>query len=247
MRIVIPSVNYGDLLAVTLRSWESVFSREAITIATAPEDEATQAIAEDHRLRCFVTDAWTRADLTCHVDRAQLRRNAHWDAQNHGPVRFNLALALDEAFGFLTAPPAPGEVCAMVDADIYAFGHVDFASLEDNVIYGCQRYECPDQHILASHLGGTLPLADLVPMHVRGDIERGQHAAVPCVGGGYFQMFRYRPGLRFGSYPAADAYDYDFAHKFPRGAKLESLYVLHLGAESTNWEGRVTPPWEQHT
>ena len=79
---------------------------------------------------------------------------------------------------------------------------------------------------------------------LKGRITKSQHGKATAVGGGYFQLFRYLPGRRFGSYPGADGYDYDFAFLWPRGVVLETIHVLHFGETHRNWEGRVTPRWE---
>ena len=72
-----------------------------------------------------------------------------------------------------------------------------------------------------------------------GDIAQ---AARHCLG--YFQLFAWRPGLRFGSSPTAGGYDQRFAGQFAIRAELPGVSVLHLGAQDrANWSGRVLPPW----
>lgn len=249
MRVVIPSVNYGDLLAVTLPAWVDLVGREALLVVTDPSDIETLRVAAQHRVNAMPTDAWTRIDPSCHVSARQHRAMKWWrDKRRDAAPSFNLALALDEAFGFplsLHDRVASGELCAVVDADCYPFGEWPSASeIQPNTIYGCWRYRCESPDVLDDHRHGRLPLSSLKRMRASGRIEQSQHRDVPNVGEGYFQLFRARPGLRFGSYPAADEYDFDFALKFPIGKMFEGLYVLHLGENARNWDGRVTPRWE---
>jgi hypothetical protein len=58
VRIVIPSVNYADMLAVSLPAWRSEFPGAEVVVVTAPADQATQETAERFGARLCVTDAW---------------------------------------------------------------------------------------------------------------------------------------------------------------------------------------------
>ena len=78
--------------------------------------------------------------------------------------------------------------------------------------------------------------AVLLP-HAEANIEE---VARECLG--YFQLFRYRKGIRFGSYPTAGRYDLDFRQQFSKNRPLTSFYVLHLGEQSRqNWKKRRRP------
>lgn len=235
MRAVITSVNYGDFLALTLPAWLQVLPAHSLTVVTSAEDQETQAVATRHGARLFVTDAWTRHDPTWPIPE-------HWNGlwrergrKDRRPI-LNKALAMDEAFGFVaceTPPPAPGEVCLAIDADCLPQGTLPpLATLEPGVLYGCRRYD------------GNPDLTRGDEIVLKGRIVKSQHRRAIAVGGGYFQLFRYAPGRRFGSYPGADGYDYDFAFTWPRGVVLEQIHVLHFGETHRNWEGRVTPRWE---
>jgi hypothetical protein len=203
-------------------------------VVTAARDEATQQVAADNGVPVFLTDAWTRHDPT------YTRDTSHWSGlwrERGAPDRYvmNKALALDEAFGFVdpfTNPPSAGEICLSVDADCLPVGELPHSdTIRHDVIYGCRRFN------------GRADLSQGKQMHLKGRICRSQHSATPCVGGGYFQMFRYAKGHRFGSYRGADGYDYDFAFGFQTGVELDSIHVLHFGEAEKNWWGRKTPPF----
>lgn len=232
MRVVIPSVNYGDLLAVTLPAWVKACPSSSITVVTAHDDVESQQIAQAAGVRLFVTDAWRRHDATFQVP-------AHWHAywRERGrtdlvPV-MNKALALDEAFGFVpgaTPPPSVGEVCLSIDADCYPVGRLpQDREIDPRRLYGCRRFE------------GNTDFSRGPEIVLKGRVLHSQHRHVPAVAGGYFQLFRYRRGDRFGSYPGADGYDYDFAFRWQDGELLEDIHVLHFGETHLNWWGRVTP------
>lgn len=241
MRLVVPSVEYSDHLQHTLPLWVQLVGPEHITVVTSYDDIETESVALDNGVRVLKTDAWTHHDPTFKRD------VSHWHQfwrRRRGkdflkPV-FNKALALDEAFCFVpgsTRSPIKGEVCISVDADVRPFGTLPpLDTVKDGVIYGCRRYS----------LGPHGLKGDDMPIHGRATLRRTQHREHWFVCQGYFQMFRWHPGMRFGSYPAADAYDDDFAHEFTHSEEVPNFYVLHHGGlESThkNWEKRITPPW----
>jgi hypothetical protein len=63
---------------------------------------------------------------------------------------------------------------------------------------------------------------------------------------GYFQLFRWRPGVGFGHYKTAGKYDLDFRTHFRRRVGLSDMYVLHLGEQNRrNWRGRIVPRWKE--
>jgi len=226
MRAVIPSVNYADVLAVTLPAWRKVLPSGALTVATSIADRETQAVARECGIDVFVTDAWTRVDRSC-----------HW--LNGTVAKFNKALALDEAFGFVATrrdPPAVGEVCVSIDVDGYPFGRFpEEAAIPSNTVVGCWRHHCATHRELMAHVSGHTSLRHFQRMKNSG-------------GGpvGYLQAFRYEPGMRFGSYPNAGKYDVHFMQKHTsQRAMLEDLYILHLGpqGDGPNWSGRTVPKW----
>jgi len=233
MRAVIPALRYADLLAVILPAWVQMLGAEALTVVTEPEDHETHEVASAHGVGLVATHAWSR-------DEAML----------------NKAAALDEAFGITPGyrrPPAPGELCLSLDADVYPFGRFPGEDeVQPDVLYGCARYHCLTPRDLRLHRRGRTPRERLalIPPKVRGATyvqcpntrEHALWSARRCLG--YFQLFRYRAGLAFGSYRTAGKYDLDFRRQFPATAALWDLYVLHLGEQNrANWRGRVTPRW----
>lgn len=160
------------------------------------------------------------------------------DAWTRDGATFNKAAALDVAFGFDPDGSAPraGEACLSLDADAYPAGPLPSTwNLSRDALYGCARHLCLDAKTLARFQAGTATIADL-PRRNAGDR-----------GAGYFQLFRYKPGLTFGSFPTAGYYDLEFHTHFAEVVDLASFTVLHLGRTSSrNWSGRrVTPVWSQ--
>ena len=81
MRVVIPSVNYADTLAVVLPRWLEYVPAESIRIVTTLNDAQTLDIASQHHVDALRTTVW----------------------RTRGHV-FDKAAALDEAFGFASLP-----------------------------------------------------------------------------------------------------------------------------------------------
>ncbi len=234
MRVVMPSLHYGDFAAVTLPAWRQWVPEADITLVTAPDDADSIAAAAAAGVRCHVTRAWT-------ADGAVL----------------NKGLALDEAFGFapgFTTPPADDTCCLSIDADVYPCGAVPSdATIARDTLYGCARYHCASPAALAQYCAGETGRADLalIPPRVRGESDPQQLAHMsPVEAGqralGFFQLFRWAPGVAFGSSRSAGKYDLDFRRHFRARVGLEAVYVLHLGGlDRRNWRGRVLPAWGQ--
>lgn len=222
MRVVLTSVGYGDLLAVTIDAWKRVVPK-GLVVATSFDDTESQDIAKAHYVPFVVTDAWTRDDPSCHKGR---------------PSTFNMALGLDVAFGFAedsVEPVTPGEVCAHVNPDCYPFGTwPKDSAIKQDTVYGFWRHECLSQKALTQHLAGNRGLEHFPRL-------KNSHGW-PI---GYCQIFRAQPGRRFGSYPTAGKFDTDFSRGFARQEMLPDVYLLHLGAINVreNWGGRVVPRW----
>lgn len=231
MRVVIPSVNYSDMLAVTLPAWRKLLPRAKFTVVTSRDDVHTQKVAKHARVRVLVTDLWTA-----------------------GGALFNKGGALDYAFGFSGGvPPTEGERCLSIDADVYPFGGFPDERLAERNIYGCPRYLCATPNELDLHVHGAKPLSDfpLILPRKRGQAYALDPAPTPdvvdesgrrCLG--YFQLFRYTPGLQFGHSRTAGKCDIVFRNQFAHRQVLSDFYVLHLG-ESTraNWRGRLVGRW----
>lgn len=219
MRIVIPSVNYADFLAITLPAWRKLLPAEDFLVVTTPEDAETRAVAAANETGVVLTDVWYQDGAT-----------------------FNKARALDLAFGFDRDPPwrvADGEWCLCLDADVYPFGKLALPDDDgERILYSVHRYACPDPESFRAHRAGELELDAF-------ELIRMWRRRMPDPAGmqGYFQLWRYRPGDHFGSYPSAAKYDVHFARQFPRRKYLDRPYVLHLGEHRRNWSGRITPRW----
>lgn len=231
MRAVIPAVDYADILAVTLPAWAALLPQGCLTVVTTPKDAATRAVADACGVKVHLTDAWYRADRSCHF---RLDQEA---------IVFNKALALDEAFGFLSDPPAPSEVCVSIDADGYPIGRFPYEeAIPASAVVGAWRYNCATQADLVAHLSGDLPRTHFPKM------KNSEGGPV-----GYLQAFRYQPGMRFGSYPNAGKYDIHFMRKHVTQRLMvdeSQLYILHLGPVGDsptlprkNWYGRSVPQW----
>lgn len=207
MRIVIPSVDYADMLGVTLPAWRRQFPAATFVVVTAKHDRTTFAVARELGAALLVTDAW-------------YRRGA----------KFDKAAALDEAFDFGARPA--GEICIAIDVDVYPFGAFALEAIGDGVLYSVDRFHVDTPATLERQIANPDPAV----------LER---MTAGRRGPGYFQAFRARPSLTFGSYPDAGYYDLDFHRHFPGGVEvLEASYVVHLGRKTgKNWRGRVLPKW----
>lgn len=138
---------------------------------------------------------------------------------------FNKAAALDEAMRDFQN----GEIVVKIDADVIPHGTLP-TEIEHNTIYGCARYD---------------ESGKLLKFHSRKNPNpTPEQCARRCIG--FFQMFKYRRGRIFGSYPDASRYDIDFRRKFSRRVALPDFYVTHIGPMSKrNWKGRIFPPLER--
>lgn len=234
MRVVIPSVQYGDYLADTLPAWQKTLPRSArIVVVTSDADHVTQAVASQHGADVCVTNIWSR-------DGAKL----------------NMGAALDEAFGFTdswTTPPSEREACLSINADLYPVGPFpDRRDLRTWRLYGAARRRCETRADLIQFQHGHRRLEDFPVILQRqrkrepgdGDESAALRSARACLG--YFQLFRYRPGLTFGASKSAGGYDLVFRRHFQQRVALTKFSVLHLGLlDRRNWRGRVVPVWSQ--
>jgi len=226
MIAVIPSVNYADMLAVTLPAWKAAVPRATLRVVTSRQDIETHRVCREAGVEAYQTDAWT-AD----------------------GARVNKALALDEAF----AGAVFGELCLAIDADCYPFGTFPAEDIfAPDVLYGCVRYLCRSMLELNAHRDGRVPREALPLMGHH--LERtgyglvantpAEVARLAAEGPGYFKVWRYG-AQRFGSYHTAGAYDTFFAEKFAEKRPIMDFYVLHLGpSRGKNWGGRLVPRWE---
>ncbi len=224
MRVVIPSVDYADMLAISLPAWQRFLGHQHITVATSARDLASADVATRFGADVYVTDAWKGQD------------KSHTPLRGM-PVSFNKGLAMDEAFGFVGPRPRPqaGELCIALDADVVPFGTwPDAITFGSTHVDGCQRYRCDSQAALDQHTAGRRALKHFV-----------SHKFHPAMALGYCQVFRWRQGVRFGSWPTAEHYDIRLIEQYAGGRHRPEWYVLHLGpwVVQANWKGRVVPRW----
>lgn len=228
LRAVIVSVRYDDMIARTAPAWKQVLPAGTLAVVTSPDDHATQAVCAAVGVPAIVTDAFTRIDETCHAD------------PKMQPPTFNCALAMDEALGLagdLQPCPSVGELIVNINADCYPVGR--FPSIDDlkaGMLYGFWRHHCLTPKDFGKFQAGTLKIHDFRRMKNSGGRPVG-----------YFQMWRYRAGERFRSYPNAGKYDTHFCDRWaPHMVMRDELAMLHLGEQKDwdNWRGRVVPRWE---
>lgn len=220
MFCVIPCVDYDDILAITLPRWQAIlgdnpFMDCKVIVVTSPADERTQELCHQFRnIQTCITSAF-------YCDGA----------------KFNKAAALDVALDDVM----PGDVVLALDADSYPIGQLPkLEDIKSDTIYGCVRRACPDLETFQR----CLSFQDLPILRGIGPFaKRSRHKDTPEVLKGYFQLFRYN-GTRFGSFPTAADYDRLFAEKYDQGITLDTIQVVHLGQNRTNWKGRKSPRWE---
>ena len=148
-------------------------------------------------------------------------------------AEFNKGGALDDTIPRVARPGAP---IVIFDADSYPIGQIP-DRVDTHTIFGCRRFECATQgdfHHKLQH--PSLALPEVTTTSYRPELVRG-----------FFQMFQYRDGMKFGrkrdtTFSGCDLY---VASQFERNhrLRLDEFYVLNLGETKVNWKGRVTPPW----
>jgi hypothetical protein len=222
------------MLRVTLPAWRAFLPKDAaIVVVTTPADLESQDVAHEAGVRCHVTDAFTA-----------------------GGAAFNKARALDEGFSLTGSGPKPSgqELCLAVDADIYPCGRWPTTPFASGVLYSCSRYHCLTPADLHAHLSGRTRRDELELVSAKARAngydpiantqENARKMAGRCLG--YFQLFRWRPGVHFGDSPTAAQYDLAFRTQFRRRIGLLNPYLLHLGEQRTaNWRGRVVSSWQE--
>ncbi len=237
MRAVIVSVRYDDMLAVTLPAWKALLPAGTLAVATSPDDTASQAVAAQHGVPAIITDAWTRRDPTC-----------HWGSRD---ATFNAAFGMDVCLGLaedLRPRPEIGEVIININVDCYPQGKFcDVSALEENALYGVWRHHCLTPEMFGQVLRGKVtagPFREGDPRVTPQRVPRMKNSGSRPVG--YYQMWRYREGERFGSYPTAQKYDTHFCGKWKHLRYVEDFWLWHLGpqADAANWAGRVVPRWD---
>lgn len=224
LRAVIVSVRYGDMIAVTAPAWKAILPPGTLSVVTSPDDQESQDVCRALEIPVTITDAFTRIDDTCHAG---------------GTPTFNCALAMDEALGLAGvrhSRPELGELIVNINADCYPFGRwPDESELRPGVLYGFWRYHCLTPKDLGRFVAGKKTFREFPRMKNSGGRPVG-----------YFQMWRYREGERFRSYPNAGKYDTHFCDRWaPHMVMRDEMGMLHLGEQKDwdNWRSRVVPRW----
>ncbi len=224
-------INYADFLAETLPHNRTLFDK--LVVVTAPEDRATRAVCEHWNVECVLTDA----------------AKTRWD-------KFCKGAAINEGLSVLSKT----DWLVHIDADIMlpplTRQLVHDAALDKHVIYGIDRYMCPDVHAWRKFLhqpttqleGGVFVHPNHFPIGAR-IITRQFGGYVPI---GFFQLWH--SSTKRLTYPEqhedAARGDVAFAAQWPRheralipeiiGYHLESEQSAEMGA---NWGGRKTKPF----
>ena len=115
MRVIFPSLNYGDYLEKVIPDWKQALGRHhEYYVVTAPRDVESMGAALRNNIRYLTTEAWF-------VDNADV----------------NVGLALDHALSFAHE----GEVCLTINADtIPGEAPFELPEVEPDTIYGVNRF-----------------------------------------------------------------------------------------------------------
>jgi hypothetical protein len=195
--VVIVSVNYNDYLEITLPLNLKIFNN--ITIVTTKEDKNCIEICEKYNVNIVLTE--------------RLYENG---------AEFNKGKAINDGIESLEDP----DFILLLDSDIIVTEPIDIDSLQNNVLYYCDRINLEKYEDYESFLSGNT--------------KYNLESSGPI---GYFQLFDYKKYLKVGKYPigSSDASwsDVKFSRYITKQSKLIHP-VLHLGQTGINWKGRVS-------
>lgn len=110
MKAITISVEYDDILNLTLPTWKKHF--DDILVVTTPSDNRTQAVAAEHGARVFATDVFY-----------------------NGGAEFNKGAAMEQGFDALGRD---GWIC-VIDADIVLPPMLEHNALNEQCLYGTWR------------------------------------------------------------------------------------------------------------
>jgi predicted GH43/DUF377 family glycosyl hydrolase/GTP:adenosylcobinamide-phosphate guanylyltransferase len=116
--VIIVSVNYNDLLIVSLSHNVKIF--ENITVVTSPDDLLCQKICQKFGVNCVVTNV-----------------------MYEGGAPFNKGKAINEGIKSLDNP----DFILLIDADIVLESKIDIDSLNEDVLYTSSRLICKSYQI----------------------------------------------------------------------------------------------------
>lgn len=119
--VIIVSVNYNDLLIVSLSHNVKIF--ENITVVTSPDDLLCQKICQKFGVNCLVTSV-----------------------MYEGGAVFNKGKAINEGIKSLDNP----DFILLIDADIVLESKIDIDSLSEDVLYTSSRLICKSYQIYKS-------------------------------------------------------------------------------------------------
>jgi len=246
MRIgaVVVCVNYGDILAWTLKENKPFFER--LIVVTSPNDEQTKQVCDYFHVRCEMTSAF-------YMD-------------NRGVVdvmAFNKAAAINHGLRCLEEEkPTPEDWYLHMDADMALPPRtrelLQRADLDPSGIYGIDRMMVTSFADYIAHLSLPMPHysqqtfihLDHFPMGTRiAKMDDGEDGFVPI---GFFQLWNpAKSGVV--SYPTDHVNcarsDMLFAQQWPRKQRhlIPEVVGLHLESENAvkgaNWDGRTTQPF----
>lgn len=226
LQVGICCVEYDDFLGITLP--HNVLYLPSVTVITAPWDHKTIAIAEQAGATVLATDAWKVG----------------------GP--FNKGRALNEWIRKVQQTSTESTWLLSLDADILLpSGGISLAGLDPTCLYGVKRRMCPDQIAFRQYTEGTRSLLSFdcnIPKVRNGMVWGHRPTSNPAALQGYFQLWcpaSASGAAWFDETGTAAGYDVQFGLSFPSNNRryLESIEVLHLGLEKTNWEGRASTRW----
>jgi hypothetical protein len=237
---IIISVDYGDLLAWTLRENRHHFDR--LVVVTTPRDSRTRQVCDHYYVRCELTSDFYRSvdgrvDLTAFNKAAGINHGLRQLMQERPPDRDDWYVHLDAD---IVLPPRAREL-------------MHKASLDPRCIYGIDRMMCPsfDDYIKYAsaprpqHQNQIFVFADAFPLGVRiARLEKDGDGYVPI---GFFQMWNPTVSAVV-DYPeehhTAARSDMRFAMRWPRGRRhlIPEIVGIHLDSErvamGANWQGR---------
>ncbi len=229
---LIVCVDFGDFLASTLPCNRPIFDR--LTIVTSPEDECTKSLAREHDCELVTTVRHRKTKL------------------------FNKSKAINDGLKVCTEQ---GWLC-LLDADIallqdfrsevfsQIFSETEKVERAEDKIFGLHRYLCWSKKEWEAYL-----LTGKHEWRVEKFRKRNQLAA------GFLQLWcaehhkeRYPeaypdhpPKRKRGSHSGGYHGDLAFSQQFLRCRHFTHPRVVHLGTRSKrgkNWDGRVSPKWQ---
>lgn len=145
MTLYTTSVNYADLLAVTLPAWKSYGT---VMVITREDDMETRLLCDKLEVICLVTDAWYA----------------------NGSNGINKGTALNSVIHRISTP---GDEVVLFDADSYPIGTLSNMA-DETFIVGCGRFYCPNSLAFNRRLiDPTFPLRKIGPGSYRPELVRG--------------------------------------------------------------------------